>query len=518
MGECPQSNRQSRTALDSTPALSASGTGGNPPSAPASELPGMADIERAAGEAMAALVPDDSYAKHGEIISSDSVAPGTELTATVVGVSGDDVFVEFNAKSQGVLSRSQFGKKEAVEVGRRVDVVVDRYDADGDILIVSRKGTIQRATWINLKVGMLVEGRVTGMIKGGLEVDLHGIRAFMPGSHVSVPPMKDISVLLNEKVRCEVLELDRRGQNVLLSRRRLMERERAETRERLEAELEVGQVRRGEVKNITEFGAFVDLGGLEGLLHISDLSWGTVEKVTDLLSPGQEIEVKVLKIDSRRGRVSLGLKQAQPDPWANAAERYAVGTTLKVRIIRLADFGAFVELEPGVEGLIPISEMAWTRLKRAADAVSVGDLVDAVVIRVEQQKHRMALSMKQAQPDPWDGVLDGFTAQSLTTGRVTRLTDFGAFVEVAPGVEGLIHISELSDRRVKTCGDVVQVGQEVEARVLGVDKENRRISLSLKRAKEPVEETESTPSAESRQRPKQRKKPLRGGLSSHFEW
>jgi small subunit ribosomal protein S1 len=272
------------------------------------------------------------------------------------------------------------------------------------------------------------------------------------------------------------------------------------------------------VRNITDFGAFVDIGGIEGLLHISDLSWSTVEKVTDVLSTGQEIDVLVLKVDKERNRISLGYKQAQPDPWTSVGERYPEGTALKARVMRVADFGAFAELEPGVEGLIPLSEMGWNRVGRVSDRVSVGDMVDTVVIRVEPKKRRLALSMKQAQPDPWEGVLEGFTEQSLVKGRVTRLTDFGAFVEVAPGVEGLIHISELSDRRVKTCADILQEGQEVEARVLGVDVEKRRISLSIKQVKEPAEALAGDAGSEPPPPPKKRKKPLRGGLSSHYEW
>ncbi len=515
MSDPPETHGPSEAAGNSspTPPVSNDGVMPAPPADPV--LPAMADEEVA--EAMAAMTSCDSSDPSGEVMASESVAPGTELTATIVGLCDDDVFVEFNAKSQGVLSRSQFGKKESVEIGRRVDVVVERYDEDGGLLIVSRKGTIQRATWVNLSVGMLVDARATGLVKGGLEMDLQGIRAFMPMSQVSPTPMKDISILLNEKIRCEVIELDRRGKNVLLSRRKPIERERAEAREKLQAELEVGQLRRGIVQNITTFGAFVDLGGLEGLVHISDLSWATIDKVSDVLSTGQEVEVMVLKLEPKRGRISLGLKQALPDPWTNVPERYAVGTSLKARILRVTDFGAFAELEPGVEGLIPLSEMGWARVKKSADVVSLGDLVDVVVIRVEPEKHRLALSMKQAQPDPWEGVLEGFDVQSLIKGQVTRLADFGAFVEVAPGVEGLIHISELADQRVRTCGDVVQVGQEIEARVLGVDREHHRISLSLKRAKEPTPAVESAPS-EPPKKPKKRKKPLRGGLSSHFDW
>jgi small subunit ribosomal protein S1 len=479
----------------------------------------MADIDREVADAMAAMAPGDLAELSGGMTAGEDAVPGTELTGTIVGLSEDEAFLEFGAKAQGVLPLAQFGKKEKVNIGRRVDVVVERYDADGGLLIVNRKGEIQRATWVTLSVGAVVEGKVTGLIKGGLEVSLQGIRAFMPGSQVSVGPMKDISVLLNETVRCEVVELDRRSKNVIISRRKLIEREQADAREKLKAELAVGQLRTGVVRNITDFGAFVDLGGIEGLVHIRDLSWGTVDKVSDVLSPGQEVEVRVLKIEPKRDRISLGLKQAMPDPWVEVAQKYPVGTTLKARVIRTADFGAFAEVETGVEGLIPLSETSWTRTNKTTDAVSVGDMVDVVVIRLEPERHRLALSMKQAQPDPWDGVLDGFEERSLTKGRVTRLADFGVFVEVAPGVEGLIHISELADRRVKSCGEVVQVGEEIEARVLGVDRENRRISLSLKQVAAPQEpSTGGVTPPESPKPKKKRKKPLRGGLASHFDW
>ncbi len=489
--------------------------------------PSPDDVEREVAEAMASMDPADLADLCGdvpggdtrEVTTSDAVQVGTELIGAVAGVSDDEVFLEFGAKSQGVLPRSQFGKKEVIDIGRRVDVVVERYDEDAGLLFVNRKGALLRAAWTTLSVGAIVEGRVTGVIKGGLEVNLNGIRAFMPASHVDIAPMRDISLLLNTTARCEVIEVDRRSKNVLVSRRKCLERELSESKEKLLAELAVGQTRHGVVSNITGFGAFVDLGGVDGLLHIRDLSWGTVEKVSDVLSLGQEVDVQVLKIDAKRERISLGLKQVQPDPWTGIDERCALGTTLKARVMRLANFGAFAELEPGVEGLIPISEMSWSRVRQASDVVSVGDMADVVVIRLEPERRRIALSIKQAQPDPWEGVLETFAKESLATGKVTRLADFGAFVELVPGVEGLIHISELSDQRVRTCRDVVQVGQEVQARVLGVDKENRRIALSLKAAKEEAGPGHWEPStAEAAKRSKKRKKPLRGGLTSHFEW
>ncbi len=485
---------------------------------PPSQLP--SDLEREVADAMASMNPDDLAELCGADTSNESTAPGSELIGRIVACNDDEVFLEFGPKLQGILPRAQVKEGESVEVGQRMSVMIDRHDKEADLLILRRKGAVQRANWDSLAKGMLLEGRVTGLIKGGLEVDFNGIRGFMPVSQASASPMKDVSVLLNERIRCEVIEVERRAKNIVVSRRKLIEREQAQAAEQLKEELAVGQVRKGTVRNITEFGAFVDLGGLEGLVHIRDVSWGTVDKVEDVLSLGQEVEVQVLKIDMKRGRISLGFKQTQPDPWDHAEKHYPVGTTLKVRIVRIAEFGAFAELEPGVEGLIPIREMSWTRVQKTSDVVNPGDMVDVVVVALDQPKRRLSMSIKQVQGDPWEGVLDGFEPNSLAKGTVTRLADFGAFVELIPGVEGLIHISELSDRRVRSCGEVLKVGQEVETRVLGIDKEERRISLSLKQVKAPDQATAAMADANSEppQPPKKRKKPLRGGLSSHFDW
>ncbi len=508
----------------------------NPPAATEPNTPGrrpappdngstMDEIDREVREAMAGMDASDLADLSGGVSMDqgrDSLEPGSEVIGTVVSVGNDDIFLEFGPKLQGLMPRNHFGKKEQIEAGRRVDVVIEKFDESAGLWLVSRKGATQRATWNNLQPGMLVEGRATGVIKGGLEVDLKGIRAFMPASQVDITPMKDISLLLNQVVRCEVMEVDRRHKNVLVSRRKVQEKERLESAQKLKGELAEGQIRTGVVKTIVDFGAFVDLGGVDGLLHIKDLSWTMVEKVTDVLSPGQSVEVMVLKIEKNKDRISLGLKQAQPDPWSSLGEKYEAGTSLKARILRLADFGAFAELEPGVEGLIPISEMGWSRTRKPSDAVSPGDMVDCVVLRVEPDRRRIALSMKQAQADPWQGVFESYPVDSTVKGKVTRLADFGAFVEIAPGVEGLIHISELAEKHVKHCGEVVQPDQEIEPRVIGVDRENRRISLSLKPAREaysgPDEHTARSDAPRDEPTKKQRKRALRGGLSSHFDW
>ncbi len=449
--------------------------------------------------------------------SADALRDGVRR-GRVVAVHGDDVFIELGGKNQAAVKLGEFGGAEhQPAVGAMIDVVIDRLDRASGLLLVHLPGAVRPAHWDNLSVGVIVEGRVTGMNKGGLEVDLKGVRAFLPASQVDVAHIKDISIFIGETVRCEVAELDRRHKSIVLSRRRVVEKEREEHRLRLIGELAEGQFRSGTVRNLTDFGAFVDLGGVEGLIHISDLSYAQVKKVSDVVSVGQTVEVKILKISSEKKRISLGLKQVKPDPWIGVEERYPIGTRLRARVVRTADFGAFAELEEGVDGLIPISEMSWTqRVKSVADVVSEGQVVDAVVIRVEPEKRRIALSMKQVAEDPWAGVFESFPVNSVINGNVSKLAEFGAFVEIAPGVEGLVHISELSDQRVKKVSDIVQPGQQVQVKVLGIDGKARRVSLSIKSAAARPEPVESA--AGPAKPAKKRKKELRGGLSSHFDW
>ena len=428
----------------------------------------------------------------------------------VVAISGDDIFVDLGMKSQGVVPRQQFGDN-APQVGQYVELILDYYDPDSGVLVMSREGAVQAANWATLESGALVEGRVTGMNKGGLEVDLKGIRAFMPASQVDIARMHDISTLIGEHVRCIVTEVDRKDQNVLVSRRKYLQKEQAEAREKTFQTLHDGDVVTGKVARTTEFGAFVDLGGVDGLLHIKDLSYGRVERVRDVVKVGDVVEVRVLRVDPKKGRISLGLKQAKPDPWNDVEQKYSSGMRVKVRVTQLAAFGAFAELEEGVEGLIPLSEMSrLKRVQRPGQVVNTGDIVEVQVLKVDGKERRISLSIKELEEDPWAGAVEHFPAHGKVQGKVTRLTDFGAFVELQPGVEGLIHISELSENRVRTVGEVVSAGQEVEVRVLGVDPDKRRISLSMKPGVEEAVASESE--AGEAPKPRKRKKPLRGGL------
>jgi small subunit ribosomal protein S1 len=520
----PQATAEPTPASEAQPAPEAPPAATPPPAPRPTVKPPKADDPSIEGE-VAAAMSQMSAEDLAELTlgmppaAGPQQAPAGMQLGRIAAVHGDDVFIDLGGKTQGVLPKGQFKPDESLAIGEPVEVFIDRYDRDSDLIVLSRKGHARSAQWDLLKPGDLVEGRVVGLNRGGLEVQCKGLKAFMPASHVDVQHVKDISIFLNEPVTCEVMEIDRRGKRMTVSRRRVLEKERAAKRDELIQELEVGQVRKGVVGNITDFGAFVDLGGVDGLVHISDMSWSNIQKPTDVVKVGDIIDVKVLKIQDDKGkkRISLGLKQAQPDPWESVPRKYPVNSTQRVRVVRLADFGAFAELEEGIEGLIPISEMSYSRIGKPQEVVQVGQTVDVAVIRVEPDRRRIALSIKQAQPDPWAEVMTGYEPDSWIDGKVTKLTSFGAFVEIAPGVEGMIHISELSDRRVKSCADVVKPGQDVKARVLNIDAQQRRIALSLKPAASAAPVSDASADF-GRSKPKKKGKPRRGGLAAEWDW
>jgi small subunit ribosomal protein S1 len=341
------------------------------------------------------------------------------------------------------------------------------------------------------------------------------MRGFMPAGQVDLYFQKDISTFIGQKMKAEVTQFDPRAKNLVLSRRNILEREKEEARTKLMEELAEGQTRRGTVRNVMDFGAFVDLGGADGLLHVSEMSWKRGQKPSDFVKNGDIVDVKIIKLDKATGKMSLSLKQAMADPWAGAETRYAVGTTLTGRVTKVEPFGAFVEAEEGLEGLLPVSEMSWQRIRHPSDVVKVGDTIKLVVISVDPTARRMSFSLKQAGPDPWSSVKDRYAQDMVVGGKVTRVVDFGAFVELEPGLEGLIHISELANTRVRAAGDVVKPGQEVKVRVLEVDKDARRVSLSLKRAVEsaaPVAATGTATAAPAAPAKKKKRPELRGGL------
>ncbi len=429
--------------------------------------------------------------------------------------SGDVVLIDLGGKSPGMLPVNEFKPEGVPAEGTIIDVVIERFDEREGLFILSKRKAEVEAAWASLQPGATVEGLVTGMNKGGLEVEIKGVRAFMPASQVDVYHVHDISIFLQQTIRAEVTQVDRGDNNVVISRRKLLEREQAAAREQLLGEIAEGQVRQGVVRNVTEYGAFVDLGGLDGLLHISDMSWGRVKDAGEIVQVGQTIEVKVLKIEPEKERISLGLKQIMANPWDGVEQRYRAGQKLTGRVTRLMDFGAFVEVEPGLEGLVPIGEMSWgRRVRHPSEIVQEGSMVEVAVLQIDADKHRMSLGIRQVQENPWDGVASRYPPESIVTGRVTRLADFGAFVEIEAGIEGLVHISEMADRRINRVSEVVQPDQEIQVRVLSVDPESQRMSLSLKSAVAGPADGEGEKSEDEKSKQRKRKRPRRGGLET----
>jgi small subunit ribosomal protein S1 len=450
----------------------------------------------------------------------------------ISAIRGEDVFVDLpgdTGKLQGVVPLTQFDRTP--RIGAIMDFVVDHTDETQGLIYLSREGAISRATWQQLQPGASVEARVISTNKGGLELEMvGGIRAFMPTSQVDQHHIEDLQPWIGEKVAGIVQEIDRKSKKVVLSRRQYLEQEAARKKQALLKELAEGQTCEGKVTSLTKFGAFVDIGGVEGLVHVSDLSYSHIDKPSDVVEAGQTVTVKVLSIDREKERIGLGLKQVQPDPWESIESRYAVGSQVEAKVMRTAKFGAFVELEPGVEALLPMSEMSWRRVTKATEVVQPGDKLWMKVLTLDPENRKLSVSLKQAQGDPWVGAEHKYAAGSWVEGTVRSLTDFGAFIELEPGVEGLVHISELAPRRVEKVSDVVQQGETRQVRVLEVDEQERKMRLSLK-------PTEGSQSAEGQQasdqaqagqgaaegkqagkkpqgKAKQRKKPenLRGGM------
>jgi small subunit ribosomal protein S1 len=335
----------------------------------------------------------------------------------------------------------------------------------------------------------------------------------MPLGQIDVVFHKDVSVFLGQKLQAEVTRFDKAGKNIVLSRRVILEREKEQKRQEMIGTIEVGQMRHGVVRNVMDFGAFVDLGGVDGLIHVSEMSHRRGRHPSEFVKEGDLVDVKIIRFDKETGKLGLSLKQARPDPWIGADTRYAAGSAVTGRVARVESFGAFIEVEEGIEGLLPVSEMSWQRIRHPADVVKEGDTIRLVVLQIDLATKRLTFSLKQAGPDPWSTVKDRFAPDTVVTGKVTRLVDFGAFVELEPGLEGLIHISELDNRRVRTAGDVVTAGQEVKVRVLEVDKDARRVSLSLRRASEPAAPAPAAAAPEPTATGKKKKRPeLRGGL------
>ena len=444
-------------------------------------------LDQAVDAALTGVDVDELYTKDLPVPAANAaVAPVTSggkqvRRGRVVSVNKEDAFVDFGGKSQGICSMLQFDEEPTV--GQEYDFIVQRYDEAEGILVLARKGaTATSVSWENLEVGQIVEGTVTGVNKGGLELDVKGMRAFMPAGQAALYHVPNLEELIGQKMASEVTKFEPRERNMVLSRRNVLEREREELKAKLLTELEEGQIRRGTVRSVMDFGAFVDLGGIDGLLHVSEMTFRRGrQNATEFVKVGDVLDVKVTRIDKDTGKLSLSLKQALgTDPWADAATKYAPGTEVTGRVVKVESFGAFIEVGEGFEGLLPVSEMSWQRIKHPSDLVKEGDTVRLVVLSIDPAQRRVSFSLKQAGPDPWKTVAERYAQGMTVEATVTRLADFGAFVELEPGLEGLVHVSELSNQRVRTPGDVVKEGQTVAVRVMDVDSEGRRMSLSMR--------------------------------------
>ncbi len=418
------------------------------------------------------------------------IVEGEIVKGTVLEIRNDMVLVDIGYKSEGTIPLKEFQPPSGeitIKVGDTVDVYLDQKEDSDGLIVLSREKAEKIKVWDDIRrayeKGEVIHGMILGRTKGGLMVDI-GVRAFLPGSQVDLRPVRDLDKLVGKTLPMKVIKLNQRRGNIVLSRRELLEEERRTLKERTLQSLEEGKVIRGKVKNITEYGAFIDLGGLDGLLHITDMSWGRVSHPSELFAVGDDVEVVVLKFDRSAERVSLGYKQRSRDPWEDVDQRFPVGSRVRGKVVSLTDYGAFVELSEGIEGLVHISEMSWTqRVKHPSKVVSVGDVVEVVILDVDRVNKRISLGMRQTEPNPWLSVEERYPVGTRVEGTIRNLTDFGAFVELEEGIDGLIHVSDMSwTKRVRHPSEVLKRGDRVEAVVLHVDKSNRRISLGLKQS------------------------------------
>ena len=417
-----------------------------------------------------------------------NINEGDVVKGTVLKVSASEVIVDVGYKSEGMISIAEFldeNGQVTVRPGDSVDVLLEHTEDREGHIVLSREKAEKMKIWDEVEKAYnersVVIGRVIERIKGGLAVDI-GVRAFLPGSQIDVRPVRNLDALKGQELRMRVIKANKKRGNIVLSRKVLVEEENAEKKKKTLATLAEGQVMRGVVKNITEYGAFVDLGGIDGLLHVTDMSWGRTPHPSELVKVNDELDVIVLKFDPATERVSLGYKQLHADPWESAAERYPVGQRIRGKVVSLTDYGAFIELEPGVEGLIHVSEMSWSkRVKHPSKLLTIGDMVESVVLGVDAEARRISLGLKQIEANPWHDLAERYPIGARITGKVRNLTEFGAFVEVEEGIDGLIHVSDMSwSKRIGHPSDVLKKGDSVETMVLNVDPDNQRLSLGLK--------------------------------------
>jgi len=418
----------------------------------------------------------------------DALVPGTIIKGKIVTQLGNDVIVELGLKSEGIVAASEFDDPEEIVEGKEIEVLLEEVDAEGGILLSKRKADRIRG-WERIietnREGDVVTGKVTRRIKGGLLVDI-GVPVFLPASQVDIRKPGDISRFIGQDIECKILKIDTENHNIVVSRRKLIEEERLSSKIKILEEIEVGQLRKGIVKNIADFGVFVDLGGLDGLLHISDLSWGRITHPSEVVELDQELECMVIGVDKANEKISLGLKQKVQSPWETVEERYPIGSRVKGTVVNIMNYGAFVRLEEGIEGLVHISEMSWTkRVAHPADMLNLNEEIEVVVLDVNKGKQEISLGIKQLETNPWTIAAQKYPPGTIVTARVTSLTNYGAFVEIEPGIDGLIHISDLSwTKKYNHPSEILERGREVKCLVLDVNEEKHRVSLGIKQLTE----------------------------------
>jgi small subunit ribosomal protein S1 len=421
--------------------------------------------------------------------SEDEFKAGSILTGRIVGRAGGDVVVDVGLKSEGLVPTDEWDDPSEIDVGDEVQVWLDAVESDSGHIVISKRKADRILNWQRIvdskNEGDTVSGRVMRKIKGGLLVDI-GYPVFLPASQVDIRRPGDISEFIGKTIEAKILKIDLERRNIVVSRRKLIEEERSSAKEALLSQLEVGQVRKGMVKNVADFGAFVDLGGIDGLLHITDMSWDRVGHPSEILKIDQEVQVKVLNIDREKEKIALGLKQLTENPWEKIEDRYPVGSHLKGEVVNIMNYGAFVKLEPGVEGLVHISEMSWTRrINHPSEMLSVGDVIEVVVLDINKGKQEISLGIKQTQENPWTHVAEKYPPNTRIRGTVRNLTNYGAFVEIEEGIDGLLHVSDMSwTKKISHPSELLKKGDEIDCVVLKVEEDKQRIALGLKQLHE----------------------------------
>ena len=412
-------------------------------------------------------------------------AAGEIVKGIIIEVRPKEVLVDIGYKSEGVVPGNEFEDIKTVKVGDEVNVLIEKLEDKDGMVVLSKEKAEFKQNWDNIlnicKEGGTIQGKVRAAVKGGLLVNI-GVEAFLPASQIDVVPPRNLAVFVGNTYEFKVVKINQERQNIVLSRRELIEQERGERRAKLLSEMTPGDIRKGTVKNLTDFGAFIDLNGLDGLLHITDMSWGRIGHPSEMLKVGQEIDVVVLDINREKERVSLGLKQKLANPWEQIENKYTVGTKVKGKVVNLVPYGAFVELEPGVEGLVHVTELSWTkRIAKPADVLKVDQEIEAVVLGINREEQKISLGIRQLETNPWDKAMEKYPAGTKVKGKIRNLTSYGAFIELEEGLDGMIHVSDISwTRKINHPSEVFKKGDEVEAVVLEIDKANQRISVGVK--------------------------------------